>query len=433
MEMVAASSGSETGGRAHRQRWVQLVLGITCMVAIANVQYGWTLFINPIAQKYGWSTTALQWTFSIVILTETFLVVPLGGYWIDRLSPKLACLAGPSLMIAWYINSKADALHQFYIAAAISGIATGLVFAAAYGNAAKWFPDRRGLALGLTAAGFAGGGVLMVVPLDGVIRSHGYETAYLWFGVGQGLVALVCGLLLRSPRPGEVAAPPSARVAQEKRDHAPLETLRSPSFWLMYSMFVLVGTGGLMLQAELAPIARDLAIDKVAVTILGLTMLTPIFAVSLGQVTNGFSRFAFGWLSDRAGRELTMFIAFSLEASAFVAIMFLAESPIWFILLTALAFFAWGEIFSLFPAVCADTFGNKFLSANYGMLYTAKGVASLLVPFASMLKGTTGSWSSVFAVAAAFNLVAAMLALLLLRARKRALAKATAPGLAAAA
>jgi OFA family oxalate/formate antiporter-like MFS transporter len=389
------------------------------MVAIANVQYGWTLFIDPINQKHAWGTTALQWTFSIVIATETFLAMPLGGYLIDRSSPKWACIGGPLIAIGWYLNSIADALYLFYVAAVIIGSGTGLVFAAAYGNASKWFPDKRGFVLGLTALGFAGGGVLTAVPLDSMIKTSGYEAAYQWFGIGQGIVVFVSGLLLRAPLQGEVVASASARVSQGKRDYAVPEMLRSPPFWLMYVMFVLVGSGGLMLQAQLAPIARDFAIDKVPVTILGLTMLTPIFAVSLLQVTNGFSRPAFGGLSDQIGREGTMFIAFSLEALAFFAVIFFARDPIWFVLLTGLVFFFWGEIFSLFPAVCADTYGSKFQSVNYGLLYTAKGVAALLVPFASMLKDTTGSWSYVFLVVVMFNGIAALLALFLKVSRQR--------------
>jgi len=420
--MTEASRSPEVRGLTSR-RWGQLALGIVCMVAIANVQYGWTLFINPINQKYDWGTTALQWTFSIVIATETFLVMPLGGYLIDRSSPKWICIGGPLIAIGWYLNSIADALYLFYFAAVIIGLGTGLVFAAAYGNAPKWFPDKRGFALGLTAFGFAGGGVLTVVPLDSVIKTSGYEAAYLWFGIGQGIVVFISGLLLRAPRRGEVTPSASARVSQGKRDYARREMLRSPPFWLMYLMFVLVGAGGLMLQAQLAPIARDFAIDKVPVTILGLTMLTPIFAVSFLQVTNGFSRPAFGWLSDCIGREDTMFIAFFLEALAFVAVIFFAKNPIWFVLLTGLVFFAWGEIFSLFPAICTDTYGSKFLSANYGLLYTAKGVASLLVPFASMLKDATGSWSYVFMVVAILNGTAALLALFLKASRKRLMAR----------
>jgi OFA family oxalate/formate antiporter-like MFS transporter len=427
------------------------------MVAIANVQYGWTLFIKPIDQKYGWGIPALQLTFSIAIATETFLGMPLGGRLVDRFGPRLVWVSGLLIAFAWYINSIADALILFYLAAAISGLGTGLVFAAAYGNALKWFPDRRGFATGLTAAGFAGGGVVTVVALGGVIKSSGYEAAYLWFGLGQGIVVVASALFLRAPRPAEHVAVTPTQMPRDRRHYSPSacpgkvetgfpkkdtrkrknpgripidtigirpgEVLRSPPFWLMYAMFVMVGAGGLMLQAQLGPIAADLAIDKVTVSILGLTMLTPVFAVSVGQVTNGLSRPVFGWVSDWSGREHTMFVAFLLETFAFLAVIFLADTPVWFVLLAGLVFFAWGEIFSLFPAICTDAFGSKFASVNYGMLYTAKGVASLLVPLANVLKDTTGSWTAVFVVAAMFNFIAAILALFLKSALARAWAR----------
>src|SRR5262249_25120997 len=308
-EMIAASTRSPLDGLAFR-RWSQLILGIVCMVAIANLQYGWTLFVNSIDRKYGWGTAALQWTFSIAIATETFLVVPFGGRLVDRFGPRLICVSGPLIAVAWYINSVADALHLFYFPALISGLATGWVSAAASGNALKWFPDRRGLATRLTAAGFAGGGALTVVPLASMIQSSGYEAAYLWFGLGQGIVVTAAALPLRAPRPAEIAALAPPQLSHGGYDHPPRAVSRSLPFWLMYAMFAMVGAGGLMLQAHLAPIAAHFSIDKTSVTILGLTMLALTFAVSIGQVTNGLSRPAFGWLSDRIGRERTMFIAF---------------------------------------------------------------------------------------------------------------------------
>jgi OFA family oxalate/formate antiporter-like MFS transporter len=232
-------------------------------------------------------------------------------------------------------------------------------------------------------------------------------------------VVIVSALLLRVPRQSEDTALDPAQMPQGKHYYAFSEVLRSPAFWLMYAMFVMVGAGGLMLQAQLAPIAADLAIDKVPVSILGLTMLTPVFAVSFSQVTNGLSRPFFGWVSDWFGREHTMFIAFLLETSAFLAVIFFADTPVRFVLLAGLVFFAWGEIFSLFPAICTDTYGSKFASVNYGMLYTAKGVDSLLVPLASLFKDTIGSWTAVFAVAATLNFIAAILALFLKSALKR--------------
>jgi OFA family oxalate/formate antiporter-like MFS transporter len=366
-------------------------------------------------------------TFSIAIATETFLGMAVGGRLVDRFGPRLAWVSGVLIALAWSINSFANALFLFYFAAVISGLGTGLVFAAAYGNALKWFPARRGLAAGLIAAGFAGGGVVTVVALSSMIRSRGYEAAYLWFGLGQGIVVIISALLLRAPRQAEDIAVGPASMPRSSDHHGFGAVLGSPPFWLMYAMFVMVGAGGLMLQAQLAPMTADLGIDKVPVSILGLTMLTPVFAVSFGQVMNGLSRPVFGWISDWFGREHTMFIAFLLEALAFAAMIFFVDSPARFVILVGLVFFAWGEIFSLFPAICTDIYGSKFASVNYGMLYTAKGIAALLVPLASVLKDAAGSWTAVFVVAGTLNFIAAMLALLLKSVRKRVWARKAEP------
>jgi MFS transporter, OFA family, oxalate/formate antiporter len=405
-------------------RWGQLALGVVCLVTIANLQYGWTLFINPIDEKYHWGRAALQVTFTILIVTETW-VAPIAGYLIDRFGPRLiVCASGALVAIAWIIKSFADALILFYLAAVIAGLGAGPIFAATVGNALKWFPDRRGLATGLTAAGFGAGAALTVVPLAAVIQSSGYEAAYLWFGLGQGIVVMVVALLLRAPQHADVVTPSSPRVPQSKYDYAPADVLKSLPFWLMYAMFVMVGTSGLMVTAQLAPVAADFAIDNVPVSILGLTMPALSFALSVGLVLNGLSRPFFGWVSDQIGREHTMFIAFLLEGLGIYALIQFANNPILFVLFSGLVFFAWGEIFALFPATCTDIYGRKFATANYGMLYTAKGVAALLVPLANVLASATGSWTAVFAVASALNIIAAALALLALKpARVRAMAR----------
>jgi len=394
------------------------------MAMIANLQYSWTLFINPIDQKYHWGRAAIQVTFTIFIVTET-CVVPLVGYLIDRFGPRaMVCGSGALVAIAWVINSVADSLTLLYLAAVIAGFGAGPIFSATYGNALKWFPDRRGLAAGLTAAGFGAGAALMVVPIANMIQSSGYEAAYLWFGLGQGIVVMVVALLMRAPQQAEVVAPARALVQQGWRDYAPVDVLKSPPFWLMYAMFVLVGTGGLMATAQLAPVARDFAIDNVPVSILGMTMPALSFALSIGLVLNGVSRPFFGWVSDRIGRENTMFIAFLLEGIGIYALLLFANSPILFVLLSGLVFFAWGEIFALFPATCTDIYGRKFATTNYGMLYTAKGTAALLVPLANVLTAATGSWTAVFVVASLLNIVAATLALVALKPmRIRAMAK----------
>jgi OFA family oxalate/formate antiporter-like MFS transporter len=398
-------------------------LGIVCVVAIANLQYGWTLFIHPIHEKHGWSIAAIQWTFTIAVTTETFVATPLGGRLVDRFGPKLGSFAGVLIALAWCINSVASELTLFYLAAVISGLGTGLVFAAAYGNVLRWFPDRRGLAAGLTAAGFAGGGAVTVVPLASTIQANGYEAAYLWFGLGQGIVVLVSALLLRAPRPAEIAALPPAQLPQRGYDYSPREMLKSRPFWLMYAMFALVGAGGLMTAAQLAPVAADFAIDKAPVSVFGLTMPTLSFALLVGLVMNALSRPVFGWLSDHIGRERTMFIAFLLEGFALLGLALLAHAPVGFVLFTGLVFFAWGEIFSLFPAACADTYGSKFAAANFGVLNTAKGVASWSVPLANVLHDAMGSWTAVFAAAALLNVLAAMLVFALSPARRRLMAK----------
>src|SRR5205807_5625327 len=216
-------------------RWVQLLVGIICMVMIANLQYGWTLFVNPIDQKYHWGRAAIQVAFTIFVLTETWLV-PVEGWLVDRFGPKIVVFVGGILVaIAWAMNSAADTLTMLYAAAAIGGIGAGGVYGTCIGNALKWFPDRRGLAAGLTAAGFGAGSALTIIPIQGMIQASGYEATFLWFGIVQGLVVVALSLMLRAPRVG--AVPPSARLKQSVRDYTPLEVLASPIFWVMYAMF----------------------------------------------------------------------------------------------------------------------------------------------------------------------------------------------------
>ena len=400
-------------------RWGQLIFGIICMVMIANLQYGWTLFVNPIDQKYHWGRAAIQVAFTIFVLTETWLV-PFEGYLIDRFGPRvMVCGSGVLVAIAWVINSVANSLFLLYVGAAIGGIGAGVIYGASVGNALKWFPDRRGLAAGLTAAGFGAGSALTVIPIANMIQSSGYQAAFLWFGLGQGIVVVLVSLLLRAPQAGEVVVPPAGAVQQTRRDYGPAEVLKTPVFWVMYAMFVMVGAGGLMALAQLAPIANDYKIAGVPVSILGLTLPALTFALTIDRVLNGICRPFFGWVSDHVGRENTMFIAFFVEGLGIYALLYFADNPVLFVVLSGMVFFAWGEIYSLFPATCTDIYGRKFATTNYGMLYTAKGTASLLVPLANVLTSATGSWHAVFYVAAILNIVAAVMALVVLKPMRR--------------
>jgi OFA family oxalate/formate antiporter-like MFS transporter len=429
-ETVTTSTTEAISSRAtasEATRWGQLIFGIICMVMIANLQYGWTLFVTPIDQKYHWGRAAIQVAFTIFVLTETWLV-PFEGYLIDKFGPRvMICGSGFLVAIAWMINAYADSLALLYLAAAIGGIGAGVIYGGSVGNALKWFPDRRGLAAGLTAAGFGAGSALTVIPIANMIQSSGYEAAFWWFGIGQGVVVILVALLLRAPEPGEVVVPAAPAVQQTRRDYTPTEVLaplatwqfyKSP-FFIMYLMFVMVGAGGLMAIAQLAPIANDYKIAGVPVSILGLTLPALTFALTIDRVLNGVCRPFFGWVSDHIGRENTMFIAFFIEGLGIYALLYFANNPVLFVILSGLVFFAWGEIYSLFPATCTDIYGRKFATTNYGMLYTAKGTASLLVPLANVLTSATGSWHAVFYVAAILNIIAAVMALAVLRPMRR--------------
>jgi OFA family oxalate/formate antiporter-like MFS transporter len=412
-----ASAGAVSSEHSNGYRWGQLVLGILAMAMIANLQYGWTLFVNPIVDKTGWTRAAVQVAFTIFVLTETWLV-PIEGYLVDKYGPRPVVLGGGILCgLGWVLNSYADSLTMLYIAAAISGLGAGAVYGTCVGNALKWFPDRRGLAAGMTAAGFGAGSALTIVPISMMIKSSGYESAFLYFGIGQGLVVAVLALFLtRAPEHSRQ----QAQVQQSRVDYKPSEVLKKPVFWVMYAMFVMVAAGGLMATAQLGPIAKDFGIDGVPVEILGLALPALTFALAIDRVLNGLTRPFFGWVSDKIGREQTMFIAFAIEAVGILCLYQFGHNPVAFVILTGMVFFAWGEIYSLFPSTCADTFGSKYAASNAGMLYTAKGTASLLVPLSSALSAATGSWEAVFILASIMNAVAALMAWFVLRPMRKA-------------
>jgi len=413
--MAAATGTPDAIGTATVGRWWQLIIGIVCMSMIANLQYGWTLFVNPINDKFGWGRAAIQVAFTIFVLTETWLV-PIEGYLVDRFGPKPVTIGGGFLVgLSWALNSVADSLFMFYVAAAIGGVGAGAVYGTCVGNALKWFPDRRGLAAGLTAMGFGAGSALTVIPIASMIKASGFQHTFLVFGLGQGLVVFILGWFLRQPgKEFRVASKARAAVPSTRRDYTTLEMVTTPVFWVLYAMFVMMAAGGLMATAQLGPIAKDFKIADVPVSILGLTLPALTFALSIDRVLNGVTRPFFGWVSDRLGRENTMFIAFLIEGIGIILLSKFGHDPLAFVILTGLVFFAWGEIYSLFPATCGDTYGSRYAAANAGLLYTAKGTASLLVPLTSVL-AASGGWHTVFLAASALNIVAAVMAIAVLK------------------
>jgi OFA family oxalate/formate antiporter-like MFS transporter len=392
--------------------WVQLFIGVACMACVANLQYGWTLFVNPIDVKYHWGRSAIQVAFTIFVLIETWLI-PVEGYLVDRFGPRWVVLGGGILIaLAWVINSSASSLPILYVAAAIGGIGTGCVYGTCVGNALKWFPGRRGLAAGITAAGFGAGAALTIGPISTMINSAGYEQAFLVFGLLQGGIVFLLGWLLMVP-PAQLLRS-AVRPNQTARAYTPKEVLRSPVFYVLYLMFVLVASGGLTMAASMAPIAKDLKIEEIPVELFGFAMPALVFALSLNRLLDGVGRPFFGWLSDQIGREHTMVLAFFIGAAALFALGQSGNNAVVFVLATAIYFGVYGEVFSLFPATQGDTFGSRYAAANAGMLYTAKGAGALLVPVAAGIAKVHG-WGVVFSVAMTFNVLAGLLALFVLK------------------
>jgi MFS transporter, OFA family, oxalate/formate antiporter len=415
MNATSEATRSQAGSSPLGNPWIQLIIGVICMVMIANLQYGWTLFVGPIDAKYHWGRASIQIAFTIFVVLETWLV-PVEGYLVDRFGPRWITVIGGALCgIAWSINSVADSLPMLYFAAALGGIGAGGVYGTCIGNALRWFPGRRGLAAGLTAAGFGAGSALTIVPIANMIKVSGYQHTFLTFGLIQGIVVVVFGFLILVPPASYMTAPSKLAPGASRLQAKPMEMVKTPVFWVMYAMFVMMATGGLMAVAQLAPIAKDFKVADVPVSLLGLTLPALTFALTIDRILNGLCRPFFGWVSDNIGRENTMFIAFTLEGVGILALANLGTNPVMFVILSGIVFFGWGEIYSLFPATVSDTFGTKFATSNAGLMYTAKGTAALLVPYANVLSSKTGSWHLVFMLAAGLNLVAAAMAILVLK------------------
>ncbi|MGH7097821.1 MAG: oxalate/formate MFS antiporter [Stellaceae bacterium] len=405
-----------TGRSSPGFRWLQLILGIICMASVANLQYGWTLFVLPIQHHFGWSKAEIQVAFTIFILCETWLV-PFEGWIVDHIGPRWMVLAGGvGTFLAWFIDSHASSLGMLYVGGAIAGFAGGAVYGTCVGNALKWFPDKRGLCGGLTAAGFGAGAAITIAPIRAMIESSGYQHTFFVFAIIYGVIIVVVSNFIRAPRKDEMPPMEKIKTRQGTEDDVPPQrALRSPIFWIMYLMFFLVAAGGLMSAAQLAPIAHERHIANTLVTIFGITTPAIVAALTFHSITNGVGRPLNGWISDHIGRANMMGIAFGIEAICIAAFGFLGTTAASFILTDALVFLFWGDIFSLFAATVGDAFGRQYVTVNYGIMYTAKGVASLLVPFGNILTAMTGSWHAVYAVGCGMNVIAALLGFFVLR------------------
>jgi OFA family oxalate/formate antiporter-like MFS transporter len=402
--------------RVPKRGW-QLAGCVVMMMAIANLQYAWTLFTIPISKAMGVKLSAVQLAFTIFILLETWLV-PFEGWLIDKLGARLIVSVGGLMVgLSWIGSGMVTSLGGLYFWYGFGGVGAGAVYGACMGQALKWFPDRRGLAAGMTAGSYGFGTALTVLPIQAMIGSSGYQSAFIVFGIIQGLVVMGVSQFMLAPPDGWKPADwkPVALVAaaQSQVSYTPTQMLHSGIFYLMYFMMALVAFGGLMVTAQLKPIATTYGLDK-TVVLFGITALS--MALMLDRILNGLTRPFWGWVSDHIGRYNTMAIAFGLEGCAIIALLNLVHKPLWFVILTGFTFFAWGEIFSLFPAAIGDIFGPKYATTNYGIQYTAKGTASIFAGWgAAVILEMTGTWIPVFWIAVGCDLTAALLAILALK------------------
>jgi OFA family oxalate/formate antiporter-like MFS transporter len=397
---------------ANSARWRQLLLGLIVMMSISSPQYVWTLFVKPFQSATGAALPATQFTFSLLIVLQT-LFSPAQGYLVDRFGPRLLVACGAALSgLGWVLAAHAGSLIGLYLTYGLfCGIGTGVVYVGVVGLMARWFPDRRGFAIGLAAAGYGMGAMLTTFPIDATLRALGLPSTLTIYGIVLGAVGAAAAVFLRSPRAGEAEAQASATSGV-----SPREMLRTPLFWLMFAMMTMMSTGGLMATSNFANFARDFGVANSVV--LGMAALP--LALTVDRLLNGFTRPFFGWVSDRIGREATMTLAFSFEALAILALLTFRADPLGFVVLSGLVFFGWGEIFSLFPSILTDTFGARHATTNYGFLYIAQGVGSILGgPVAALIHDSTGTWTAAFGVSAAMDVLTAGLAWFVLRPMRR--------------
>jgi MFS transporter, OFA family, oxalate/formate antiporter len=392
-------------------RWVQLVLGLIAMMAISSPQYVWTLFVGSFQKTTGSALPAIQITFSLLIVLQTFLS-PLQGWLIERFGARFLITAGCVLSgLGWVSAASAASVTALYLTyGLLCGVGTGIVYIGIVGLMLKWFPDRRGLATGVVAAGYGFGAILTTFPIDTMIKASGYRTTLIVFGVVLGAIGALAGLFTRQP-PADAATD-----ATRSAGASPAAMLGSPVFWLLFVMMTMMSTGGLMVISQFAPFTKSFGIADV--TIFGMAALP--FALTLDRITNGLTRPFFGWVSDRIGRENTMVIAFSLEAVAVLLMLEVRDNALLFALMSGVVFFGWGEILSLFPSTLTDTFGAKDATTKYGFLYMAQGIGSVLGgPVAAWLHDATGTWIPVFTTIIVLDALTAALAILVLKPMRR--------------
>jgi OFA family oxalate/formate antiporter-like MFS transporter len=394
-----------------KSKWVQLALGVICMMSISSPQYVWALFTKPIMGQLGVTLTELQVTFSILIVLQTFFS-PFQGYLVDKFGPRLLLSIGTILTgLSWVLSANLTTVSNLYLTyGVLGGLGTGIVYIGVVGLMVRWFPNNRGFAVGMVAAGYGIGALLTTFPISTSLAETGLQGTLTFFGYLIGVVGLLAAQGIRVPHADREQT--AGQIAAAASGVAPKTMLKTPVFWLMFLMMSMMSTSGLMVISQMGAFAKDFGIT--ATTVFGMAALP--LALTIDRVTNGLTRPFFGWVSDKLGREYTMTIAFGLEAVAMFFWVMTRSDPLMFVLLSGIVFFGWGEIFSLFPSTLTDTFGQKHATTNYGFLYMAQGVGSIIGgPIAAYIHGVADSWIPVFGIMIALDATAALLAFFVLR------------------
>ncbi|MBV7276915.1 oxalate/formate MFS antiporter [Clostridium sp. PL3] len=387
-------------------RWVQLISACLAMIMIANLQYAWTLFTTPLVKSLHSSLVAVQYAFTLFIMFETF-VQPVGGLLLDKFGTKLMfALAGILIGGGWAMLGQASSVPMLYFFYAAAGVGAAIIYGGSVSVAVRWFPDKRGLASGLIAGAFGIGSMPFVPIIQKILNTSGPAQAFMSTGVFQGVIVVIIAFILHYPIDTKMSSQKekAAKVDPSKIGFSPSEVLKTPHFWIIWTMFLSISIGGLVVTANTKPFG----------TKLGIASSFIVAAVMLNSLANGVGRVFWGSVSDRLGRTKTMCLSFGLNAIfLFLLPVFGGSSGVAYVVLLMCVMFTWGQLFSLFPSLNADIFGSTYAATNYGFIYSGKGFASILGGGLGAALAAHYSWGVVFTVAALFSLYACVMSVIL--------------------
>ena len=392
--VAVAEDPTRSGGL----RWFFLILAVLLMCMISGVQYSWTLYANPMKDLLGVSLAAVQTAFTLSQVIQAGSQ-PGGGYFVDKFGPKVPLMiAGIMVGGGWLAMGAVDNVAMLYVMYTVSGAGVGIVYGTAMNIANRWFPDKRGMCSGFTAAGY-GLGVLPFLPMiSNVLHAQGVSTALLYTGVIMGTVIVVIAFFVRFPA-GSVGK--KKVIVPTEKDFNSNEMLRTPQFWILWASFFSVNFGGLLLVANSVPYGRSIGYAAGFLTI----------AVTVQNLFNGGCRPFWGWVSDRIGRYKTMSVVFGINSIVLLAFTYVAnKGEASFMISLALAFFTWGGSYALFPATNSDLFGTAYSARNYGFFWAAKAVAAIFGGGLGAAVATALGWNTAFAITAFTSFVAFALA-----------------------